>query len=126
MLTIYVVGNLLVEEDNIALKIMNRLQNEFPHVEFRELDPAENIPEEKELFLIDAAEGIESVLLLDDIDKIQRTQAYSLHDFDLGMTLKLMKKAGKLDKVKIICVPQRMEEQEAFEKVSDEIRKILA
>ena len=84
MLTIYVVGNLLVEEDNIALKIMNRLQNEFPHVEFRELDPAENIPEEKELFLIDAAEGIESVLLLDDIDKIQRTQAYSLHDFDLG------------------------------------------
>ena len=49
---------------------------------------------------------------------------FSLHDFDLGSQMKLMKKVGRIKDMKIICVPMEMEEEKALQKVADAIRNI--
>ena len=118
MKKIYVAGNPLVREDNIPVKLMGRLQKRFPDIKFQELEPTDNLPEEKTLNIIDTVIGIEDIKVIRDIDKIVTGKIYSMHDFDLGFNLKLMKKAGKLRSVKIIGVPPNMSEEKAFEGIS--------
>ncbi len=125
MKTIYCVGNLLLKEDNTPIKIMGKLQKQFPDIEFKELDPTEDIPEGT-LTIIDTVVGIYDVKIIDDLDIIVSDKAYSLHDFDLGINLKLMKKAGKLDKVQVIGVPQDMTEEKALEEISKLLLNILS
>ena len=43
------------------------------------------------------------------------TPIYSLHDFDLGISLKLLKKIDLIDSVKIIGVPMKIGEDKAIE-----------
>lgn len=126
MKTIYVAGNPLVEEDSLPLRIMPGLRERFPRLEFRELEPTEDLPEEKDLIIIDIVKGIEKVQVIDDIEKIITRKAYSLHDFDLGASLKLMRKAGRLEKVVIIGVPMGIGEREALRQVSGALIKIAA
>jgi Ni,Fe-hydrogenase maturation factor len=57
-------------------------------------------------------------MLIDDVDKFVQTKALSLHDFDLGLNLKLAKKLGKIKSVKIIGVPANISEDEAIQKIS--------
>ncbi len=117
MQTIYIAGNLLVKEDSLPLKLINKLEKTFPHIDFKELEPTDDMPEERNLTIIDTIMGIERVTILTDIDKIITEKAVSLHDFDLGFNLKLMKKMGKLESVKIIGVPPEMDEKEVFKEV---------
>ena len=117
MKTVYVSGNPLVKEDSVPIKMMQKLQKKYPKIVFKELDPTDNLPEEKRLHIIDTVIGIDDVKIITDIDKIVTGKVYSLHDFDLGFTLKLMKKAGKLQSVKIIGIPAGMDEEKAFRQV---------
>jgi Ni,Fe-hydrogenase maturation factor len=120
---ILVFGNLLVKEDSLPLRILPKLRKEFPEIEFKELDAVEEIENEgKVLIILDSAKDIENVVLLDDIDKIQTKKIYSMHDFDVGMMLKLLKKMKKINSVNIIAVPVSYDEKKAFE----ETKKILA
>ena len=127
--TVYVLGNLGFEEDSLPLRLIPWLEKEFSDVSFRVLDPTENFPEEEHLVLIDTAINADEVKIVKDadIDKIQQSPSYSLHDFDLGTQLKLMKKIGRLKEVIIICVPppSKISMEKAFEGVKKEIKKIL-
>lgn len=117
---ILVFGNLLEEKDNLALKLIPNLHEKFPEIEFKEFDPTESLEneiEKKELIILDVAEGIKEVKLVEDIDKLETIGKYSMHDFDLAYNLKLLKKIGKLKRVKIIAVPMEMDEEEAFNKI---------
>ena len=119
---IYVVGNILVEVDSLPIKLLPLLIKTFPDIEFLEYDPTEDLrPNDKEIILIDTVINAKEVCLITDIDKIISERAVSLHDFDLGYNLKLMKKFGMIDNVKIIGVPPNINETEAIE----EIRKII-
>jgi Ni,Fe-hydrogenase maturation factor len=123
---IYVAGNLLVEKDSLPLRMMPRMQDAFPKIDFKEFDPNDEFPDEDELIIIDAVEGLDDVYMLKDIEKINLSaKTFSVHDFDLGSHLKLMKKLGKLDVVKIICVPIGMDEDEAFQKVVKMIKEMM-
>ncbi|MBI3190593.1 hypothetical protein HYZ41_02730 [archaeon] len=124
MKTVYVAGNSLVKEDSIPLRIKDRLQEKFPEVEFKELEPTDNMPEEKTLKIIDTVLGIDKVMIITDIDKIVTGKIYSLHDFDLGFNLKLMKKTGKINGVRIIGIPAHMDEEQALREVSNIIKRI--
>ena len=42
-----------------------------------------------------------------------------MHDFDLGYSLKLLKKLGYIDSVKIFGVPMKIKEDEAFKQLED-------
>ncbi len=115
-----VFGNPLVEKDNLVLKLISKLREKFPKIEFKEFDPTENLEKEIEngkLFILDVAEGIDEVKLIKDIGKLELIKSCSIHDFDLAYNLKLLKKIGKLKEVEIIGVPRDMGEKEAFREV---------
>ncbi len=104
-MNIYVCGNPLVKEDSLPLRILPALQKRFPDINFVEFEPTEDLPKEDNLIIIDTVINAKDVMLIDDIDKFVQTKALSLHDFDLGLNLKLAKKLGRLKSVKIIGVP---------------------
>lgn len=121
---IYIFGNPLLDFDNIPIQLAPELQKSLPDTDFIILDPNENLhPENKELVIIDTAVGIDKVKILEDIDKIELSPQYSLHDHDLGFNLKLLKKLGKLEKVTIFCVPPDINKKQALNELVDLIRQ---
>jgi hypothetical protein len=123
MKTIYVFGNPLVKKDSLPLSMIGRLRSKFSSLEFREFDTTEDL-EERDLIIIDTIKGIKNVELIEDIGKIITDKVYSMHDFDLGQTLKLMKKAEMIDSVKILGIPMGMDETKAFSELCILIEKI--
>lgn len=104
--TVLVFGNPLVDADSIALRLMPLLQIKFPELVFREFDAAENLENEgRDLVILDSAIGLDDVVLLEGLDSLATGKACSMHDFDLALTLKILKKIGKIDSVRIIAVP---------------------
>lgn len=123
---ILVFGNLLVKEDNLALKMLPRLREKYPEIEFKEFDPTENLEaeiEDKTLNILDVAEGINEIVIIDNLDKLELIKSCSMHDFDLAYNLKLLKKIEKLKDVKIVCVPFNMGKKKAIDKVIEIIQK---
>jgi hypothetical protein len=110
---IYVFGNPLVNEDSLPLRFLEKLRKRFPSIDFREFDTTEDM-EERNLIIIDTVKGIKKVEMIDDIDKIVSEKIYSMHDFDLGQNLKLMKKMKMIDSVRILGVPMNYDEGKAF------------
>lgn len=118
---IYIFGNPLLEYDNIPLKLHTALSNKFSNIDFIEIDPNENLhPIDGKLTIIDTIADIDEVTIIDnidDIDPIERNPNYSLHDLDLGFTLKLLKKIGLLKEILIFGVPQNIKKQDALEQL---------
>lgn len=106
---IYVVGNLLVNQDNIPLKILPRLKHAFPKITFMEIDPTEEFIPEKGSIIFDTVVGINKVTVFDNIDDFEKSPLISPHDYDLRMHIKLLMKLGKISNVVIIGVPQNLE-----------------
>ena len=122
--TIYVFGNPLIKEDSMPLKLIDKLRKEFPSLLFKEFDTVEDLDLEKELNIIDTVKGIKKVELIEDIDKIVTDKIYSMHDFDLGYNLKLLKKMKMIEKVRIFGIPSNMKEKEAMKELCDVIKSI--
>ena len=126
---ILVFGNILVKEDNLALKLIPLLKGEFPEIEFKEFDPTENLEgeiEEGKLMILDVAIGINEMKVIEDIGMLDIIKSCSMHDFDLTFNLKLFKKIGKLKKVKIIAIPMNLNEDEALNQLQLILRKCVA
>lgn len=124
MNSIYIFGNPLLDFDNLPIRLQPELEKLFPDIKFISIDPNENLhPENKELVIIDTALDITEVKILDDIDKIQLSPQYSMHDFDLGFNLKLLKKLGKLEKCTIFCVPHNINKKQALKELAKLIRQ---
>lgn len=116
--TIYIFGNAFLSFDNVPIRLKPRLEKKFPDIVFQTQDPNENLkPLNGELVIIDTVTGPPDVVIIDDIDKIETSSSCSMHDFDLGFNLKLLRKIGELEKIKIYGVPMDMGEDEAFEKL---------
>lgn len=124
MKTIYVAGNPLIEADSLPIEMMRELQREFPDIRFLEFDPTEEFPNQS-MIILDTVIGIDKVKIIEDIDKIVSEKAYSLHDFDLGYNLKLMKKMDKIRDIKIIGVPIGMEKEDALREVSNLLKSVV-
>lgn len=122
-------GNPLVDADSIALRLLPKLRKKFPNIGFKEFDAAENLENEgRDLIILDSAVGISEVALLNglgSIDALSIGEAYSMHDFDLAMTLKLLKKMGAIDSVRIIAVPSSMPLRPALLAVSRFLSSLL-
>jgi Ni,Fe-hydrogenase maturation factor len=122
--TIHIFGNPLLDFDSLPLKLAPKLRKIFPDIDFVIADPNENLkPVNKELVIIDTIEGIDKVIVLDDIEKIQTQKLYTLHDFDLGFNLKLLQKIGKLEKIKIIGVPMKGDEKAILKQLRLELSR---
>ena len=112
---ILVFGNPLIENDSIALKVAHSIHKKngssfaFEFV---------NSPEElekygKELLIMDAVNGLDRVQVLESLDSIRLAPRITTHDFDLAFNLKLLEKTKRIDKVRIIAIPQEMSVQMA-------------
>ena len=114
----------MVDSDSKALEVAKVLSNEAnTKYEFVECDTSEDVERfSSDLIILDVAFGIQKVEIVTDLDKIEQTKPYSMHDFDLGLTLKLLKKLGKIKSVKIIAIPMDYDTTKAVE----EVRKIVA
>ncbi len=126
MKKIYVMGNLLVEQDSLPIKILPDLKKEIPNFDFIELDPSEDFPKQKTITIIDTVLDIKKVTLVKEIDKIQLEKICSLHDFDLGYNLKLMKKFDIIETVNIIGVPVNIKEKEAIKQIKELITNLFS
>ena len=121
--TIHIFGNPLLDFDNLPIKLAPKLQKIFPEIDFIITDPSENLePIDGELIIIDTVEDIKNVILIDDIEKLETSKIFSLHDFDLAFNLKLLQKIGKLKKVKIFGVPMKGDEEEVLENLTKMIK----
>lgn len=126
---ILVFGNELVELDSLALRLLPRLKKEFLEIDFFEADSTESLQEHgRKLNVLDVVLGIENVRVLDleDFEKLQTSKIFSMHDFDLGYNLKLLKKMNLIDSVRIICLPMGMKEDVAFNQLQSILRKWVA
>ena len=117
-------GNPLVKKDSLLHRIVGRLRIELPEVEFMEAEGSE-LQSCKELNILDVAEGIKDVVLINDLDKLSAERIYSLHDFDLSHNLKLMKKFGLIKKVNIIAIPVNFSEEDAVEGIKKVIPSLF-
>ncbi|OGI15314.1 hypothetical protein A3K63_05310 [Candidatus Micrarchaeota archaeon RBG_16_49_10] len=123
---ILVFGNPLVEEDSLPLRLLPRLRKKFTKIEFREFDSSEDLHKEgRDLVILDTVKGIKKAQVIEDIGSIILGKAYSLHDFDLGYNLKLLKKIGTIDSVKIIAVPASKDGEEVFTDLVNVIERIF-
>lgn len=121
---IYIAGNKFLKLDNLPMRILALLKKEFPNLKFEELDPSENLPSD-DLIIIDTVIGIKDVKVFSDLDSFSSKNIFSPHDYDFLFELKLNKKLGKLKKIRIIGVPPELNDKEAFEKVKNEIKKLV-
>jgi len=125
---ILVFGNPLSEKDNLALKLLPKLKKKFPNIEFKEIDPSESLEseiEQEKLFALDVVHGINKIKIIKDIEQLKTNKIYTMHDFDLALNLKLLKKVGKLKEIEIIGVPVKMNEREVIKKISTYLHLIL-
>lgn len=112
---VLIFGNPILKEDSLPIKLIGKLRARFPEVEFKEFDPNENLEKEgRNLKIIDTVEGIKEVMIIRDIDSIKTQRVYTMHDFDLGYSLKLLKKLNYIDTVTIFGVPMKISEKEAL------------
>ncbi len=125
--TVYVVGNLLVKKDSLPIRLIPFLRKECPKIDFVEFDPSEDfLPDKKVVTIIDTVINIDRVQVFTDIDKIELSKAFSLHDFDLGYNLRLMKKFNMLDKVNIIGIPDAIDEKSAISQILSIISNLFS
>jgi len=123
-MNIYVLGNELVGNDSLPIKLLPKLKKRFPKINFIRVDPNENFPpaNEKNLIILDTVFGIEKPVLLnlEDFERQKKTPI-SPHDYDLLFHLLLLKKMKRLNKVIIIGIPPKEEE-----KTLSSLNKIIA
>ena len=125
---ILVFGNPMVRIDSTPLRIIDRLRECFPGIEFVEFDPNDNLEKEgSKLVIIDTVAGIKDVKLITEksIDRIRTQKLYSMHDYDLGYNLKLLKKLGYVKKVRIIGIPIGINDKEAVKQVKGVIASLF-
>lgn len=119
---IYICGNPLFERDNIPILLLPWLKQKYPGILFQTFDPNENFKQnQKEIFILDSAEGIDRVEIIQNIEQIAEQKIYSMHDLDLAMNLKLLKKIGKLEKITIFAIPSNMDIEAAKGEISKAI-----
>jgi len=120
MLYILAFGNPYLNEDNLALHVADSLiKDKMKDIEIVKcLSPEEVLQyTDKDFLILDVVKDIKDVTIIDDIDRLKADGMVSLHDFDLGFFLKLMKETGQITKVKIIGIPQKGDIQELKKKV---------
>ncbi|HHE36297.1 MAG TPA: hypothetical protein ENL16_00600 [Candidatus Woesearchaeota archaeon] len=125
MRKILVFGNPYLEEDNLAFRLGEKLGKKGFRVEHcTKPDDLLNY-ELKDVLILDVAKGIDKVEVFDDIDSLEFSVIFSLHDFDLSYFLKLLKETGKVEKVNIIGIPQGYDEEKAVKEIQELIKGLV-
>lgn len=102
---ITVLGNPDIKEDQAALKLIPWLKQKYPGAEIKIEDPSGGLIPVDDWLIVDACEGIDKITEFDDLDKFEALRRVSVHDYEVITELKLLKKLGKIKKLKILAIP---------------------
>ncbi len=110
-------GNKFLEQDNLAVKICERLKQEMQNIEFKEIKNTFQLIDEdlEDFILIDVVQDLKDVKWI-NVDDLKVDKISTIHDFDLGFFLKLKNKD-----VKILGIPQ----DGCFDRILNGVRKII-
>lgn len=125
---VLVFGNRLINKDSVPLMLIPKLKKEFPDIDFVEFDSIEDIENEGSIiYILDSVENIDKVTIIKDIDRIEISKhLYTMHDMDLGYTLKLMKKVNMIDEIVIFGIPIKgITKSEILNQLKEKIRSTL-
>lgn len=107
---VLVFGNPLAKVDSAAVKIAEKLKG-TPNIEFVRFDTAEDLEKEgSNPVILDTVIGIKIPRLV-ELNELELSKVFSLHDFDLGWNLTLLKKLGKIKSATVIGVPPESPEK---------------
>ena len=122
-----VFGNKEVKEDSLVVELLPELKKRLVKVRFKLEDPVEGLspPDGGEWVIVDVVKGVKGVKMIRDLDKLETSRRVSLHDYDLGMELKLLKKLGKVKKVRIIAVEMGMDKKKALKQIVKIVASLL-
>lgn len=122
---IYVLGNPLLKNDNLPLKLIPYLIKLYPNISFMHHDPTEELNiEKKSIILIDTVIGINKVKVFDSLNNFLLSPRNSVHDYDLFLNLSLMKKTGRIKDFTIIGIPPKMKIKKAIEELNKIFKNI--
>jgi len=113
--TIYVFGNEHLEGDGLAREVASLLPLSFSVVHCR--SPDELLEEKGEILILDVVRNIKKPMLIEDISRLKTRKMVSLHDFDVGYFLALLRELDPNQKVKIIGIPPQGDRKEIAKKV---------
>lgn len=129
MLHILTFGNPYLKDDSLAVRVADLLvRDRIQGIEVVKcISPDELLNYfDREFVILDVVQGAKDVIMIDDIDRLQSGMTVSLHDFDLGFFLKLMKETGRMESIRIIGVPQEADIEDVKVKVKKKILDILS
>jgi len=125
---VYVFGNEYAAEDQKAIEVARELEGTVEGISFVFVRPNEDLPfaGKRHVVILDTVEGIRDVALVegDGIDGLILSPRGSVHDFDLALQLRYLKKLDKLGEVTIIGVPLRGEVDHL--RIKSILRKLVA
>ena len=107
---ILVFGNEYIAGDSLAVavgRLIKAGRRDIEIIECRNPDEVYEFYSGEGCYILDVAKDIDRVITVHDIDKIIAPRLSTLHDFDLGFFLKLLKSLKKIEKVTIICLPMK-------------------
>ena len=125
---VYVVGNPLVAEDSMPLRLLPLLRKARPDVSFQPFEPTRmDIPQKKALVFIDTVQDIKKTIHLHGLRALAPPSStpYSLHDFDLAGQLLLLDKFSLLGPVFIVGVPAKGDLKKITKDVLHELEHIM-
>lgn len=121
---IFVFGNEDLEMDSMPFRILPKLKEKFPKINFETVDPNEEWEVPEEVWVIDTAIGIKDVTIFNSLDKFSAPPRVGMHDFDALTNLRYLWKLGKIKKIKIIAIPSDLEESEVLKKITEILKKL--
>lgn len=103
-MTVLVFGNPYLEQDNFALEVADRL---LPEVECVKCTSPDDLLDYvgQQIIILDVVKNIRDPILITNMDQIKSASLMSLHDFDVGYFIALLKNLDMLPTITIIGVP---------------------
>lgn len=106
MKTLHVFGNEFLKLDDFAGKVSKHLEGKANIIECSSPEIMLD-SKDKEILILDVVKGIKNPVVIKDLSRIKTRRMTSMHDFDIGFFLNLMKNMGMNRKIKIIGIPQK-------------------
>jgi hypothetical protein len=106
------------EKDNLVVGLMAELRQRLVDVDFEVADPTEDLePAGDPWIILDVGMGIDRVMVVDDLQQLERVPGQSVHDFDVYLELRLKEKIGRLPDIRIVIVPFDMDQGQALNEI---------
>lgn len=113
-------GNEYLKQDNLAIIISKEIG--LPNTDVMRcysVDDMFKVQGYDKVFILDVVKDIKEVTLITDLDKIKQKKIFSMHDFDLGFNLKLLKEVNKIKYISIIGIPQEGDKESIKKRIKE-------